>query len=212
MSGLAAPLGMEFGIVAFSSLFAMMDPIAAAPIFISMTAQAAERRRQLAIRASITAGIALLVFAVAGSHVFSFFHITVPAFQIAGGLLFLLSSLKTLQGAKHEGADAAHDADPSIVPLGIPVIAGAGSLSTVMVLAAQARHQAEHFALTAAIIANVIICLVILLISPAIVKRLGPSATEVISKVMGLITAVIGVQFIINGLTAVILEASKKMA
>ena len=90
-------LPLEFGVLAFSSLFAVVNPIAAAPVFVALTKGAeARRRRSIALRATLTALLAMLLFSLAGGAIFSFFHITVPAFQIAGGILFLMMAIKTL--------------------------------------------------------------------------------------------------------------------
>jgi len=201
-----APTPIEFGVLSFSSLFAMINPVSAAPIFVSLTRNRVEQRKRTAMRASVTSLITLGLFATAGGAIFGFFGITVPAFQIAGGLLFLISSLRVLQGLpEHEEAGESENADPSVVPLGIPLIAGAGSISTVMVLAGQARGHLHQIALGSAILVNFLLTLVILLLAPAIVSKLGQSGQGIMSKVMGLLTAVIGVQFIINGVSAAIM-------
>ncbi len=198
---------VQFGVLAFSSLFAMVNPVSAAPIFVQLTRNRIEKRKQTAVRASFTALVALALFASAGGAIFGFFGITVPAFQIVGGLLFTISSLRVLQGIPEHSEESMTDsADPSVVPIGIPLIAGAGSISTVMVLAGQARGQLYSAALGAAILLNVILTLVILLAAPRIVAKIGSSGQEVMAKIMGLLTAVIGVQFIINGGTTVITE------
>lgn len=198
---------MEFGVLAFSSLFAMINPVSAAPIFIQLTQRQANRRRRTALNASLTALITLGLFASGGGAIFSFFGITVPAFQIAGGILFTISGIRVLQGLpEHEEVGDDENADPSIVPIGIPLIAGAGAISTVMVLAGQARNQFYWAALALAILANAVLTYVVLAGSPAIVKRMGASGQAVLSKVMGLLTAVIGVQFILNGGSTVVID------
>jgi MarC family membrane protein len=153
--------------------------------------------------------VILAVFAAAGGAIFAFFGITVPAFQIAGGFLFTLMSIRALQG--HDERDVPDDekGDPSIVPLGIPVIAGPGAISTVMVLVGQAQDGMRRAALGAAIGANILLTLIILLAAPAIVSRIGTTGQRIVSKIMGLITAVIGIQFIINGVTTVLTEILK---
>ncbi|MBS1718777.1 MAG: NAAT family transporter [Armatimonadetes bacterium] len=193
---------VQFGILAFSSLLAMLDPIAAAPVFLQLTSGRPERRREVAFKASIAAFVALGLFAVAGGVILSFFGITVPAFQIAGGLLFLLSAIKALHGHESHASQAA-PSDPSIVPIGIPLIAGAGSISTVMVLSGQARNSWLQAALGGAILVNILIVFLVLRVSPMLARKLGDSGQEALSKVFGLLAAVLGVQFIINGLTAV---------
>ncbi|MGI8923394.1 MAG: MarC family protein [Fimbriimonadales bacterium] len=205
----AGPL--EYGILAFTSLVAMTDPIAAAPMFLQLTSKRAEKRTKTAFRASLTAMIALLLFALTGTAIFGFFGITIPAFQIAGGLILVLSSLKALQGIPdHDGAGASEEADPAVVPIGIPLIAGAGSISTVMMLAGQAQGRLHQAALGGAIVGACVITLAVLLAAPKIVSRLGEAGTHIMTKVMGLLTAVIGVQFILNGVTAVVLDVMKE--
>src|SRR5678816_2916596 len=130
---------LQFVILAFSSLFSVINPIWAAPIFVAVTGRTPGERRRVAVRACLAAGAVLAVFAVAGGAIFSFFGITVPAFQIAGGMLFTILSLREVQGDRHVPADELDNADPSIVPLGIPVIAGPGAISAVMVLIGQTQ-------------------------------------------------------------------------
>jgi len=202
-------LPLEFGILAFSSLFAVVNPIAAAPVFVALTKGAEARgRRSIALRATVTALLAMLLFSLAGGAIFSFFHITVPAFQIAGGILFLMMAIKTLESGDEREAEAP-TGDPSVVPLGIPLIAGAGALSTVTVLAGQAPGALHRLALGGAILLTAVATLVILLISPLLVSRLGSAGQTIISKLMGLLEAVIGVQFMINGVSTIVMELMK---
>jgi multiple antibiotic resistance protein len=206
-----ATTSLQFGVLAFSSLFAMINPISAAPMFVSLTKTRARQRKRTAFKASITALITLGLFATAGGAILSFFGITVPAFQIAGGILFLISSLRVLQGMpEHEGTENDGGLDPAVVPIGIPLIAGAGSISTVMVLEGQARTNLDQVALGGAILINAVLTLIILLAAPKLVSRLGDSGQSVMSKIMGLLTAVIGVQFILNGIGTVILGLMRK--
>jgi multiple antibiotic resistance protein len=203
-------LDFDFAFVAFSSLFSIINPISTAPIFVAMTAGGIDRRKT-AWRTSISAGITLAIFAAMGGAIFAFFGITVPAFQIAGGILFTLISVQTLMNGKEEIPEDEAGADPSIVPLGIPMIAGPGAISTVMVLIGQAQDGFRVFALGAAILVNIILTLLILLASPWIVKRLGVTGQKITAKVMGLITLVIGVQFVINGSASVFTDILKSV-
>jgi multiple antibiotic resistance protein len=205
----AAPL--EFGILAFSSLFAMVNPISAAPIFVELTRRHEERRRQMAIKACLAAAAALFLFATAGGAIFSFFGITVAAFKIVGGLIFTIGSVRELLGEeRRREAGEESEADPTIVPIGIPLIAGAGAISTVMMLAGQARDHLHQAALMGAIGANIVLAMIVLILAPSIVRRLGSSGQEILSKVMALLTAVIGVQFILDGGAMVIVELIRK--
>ncbi|HYX22448.1 MAG TPA: MarC family protein [Thermoanaerobaculia bacterium] len=196
----------KFVVLAFSSLFSVINPIEAAPIFVSLTAGAPHDRRRMALRASAAAALILAVFALTGGAIFSAFGITLPAFQIAGGILFTSMGLNTLtHDERHERTGPVSTADPSIVPLGMPLIAGPGAISTVMVLVGQARDGGHRMALAIAIAANILLTLVILLAAPGLVARIGVTGQRIVSKIMGLITAVIGVQFVLNGVETVAL-------
>ena len=196
----------SFGLLAFSSLFSVINPISAAPIFVALTHGIPGRRRRAAVRACLSALAVLAVFAAAGGAIFAFFGITVPAFQIAGGFLFALMSVRTLQGDDERDVPDDEKADPSVVPLGIPVIAGPGAISTVMVLVGQAQDAMRRAALGVAIGVNILLTFLILLAAPAIVSKIGTTGQRIVAKIMGLITAVIGIQFIINGVTTVLTE------
>lgn len=197
---------LEFGILSFSSLFAMVNPISAAPIFVQLTQKTPEKRKRTAVTASLTALATLLIFATAGGAIFNFFGITVPAFRIVGGILFASEGMQVLMGKASKSSDEELEEgeDPSVVPIGIPLIAGAGAISTVMVLAGQAQTRPLQAGLGAAIIANIVLTYAVFAASPFIVNRMTRSAQNILAKIMGLLTAVIGVQFILNGSMAVL--------
>ncbi|HWC65539.1 MAG TPA: MarC family protein [Thermoanaerobaculia bacterium] len=195
----------NFGLLAFTSLFTVINPISAAPIFVGMTTdRSAGERRKAALKSSLAAGATLLVFEAAGGLIFSFFGITVPAFQIAGGVLFTMISIKTLNDGREEVEADAGGGDPSIVPLAIPTIAGPGAISTVMALVGQASSYRHRAALAGAIGVAIAITWIVLLAAPWIVEKIGRTGQRIVAKIMGLITCVIGVQFVINGITPVL--------
>ncbi|MEP6994572.1 MAG: NAAT family transporter [Acidobacteriota bacterium] len=201
----------KFIVLAFSSLFSVINPIEAAPIFVSMTQGFPRERRSIAVRACLAAALILSIFALTGGAIFGLFGITLPAFQIAGGILFTTMGLTTLRSddRRDRTEDASPKGDPSIVPLGMPLIAGPGAISTVMVLVGQARDGGHRMALAVAIAANILLTLLILLSAPTFVARIGETGQRIVSKVMGLITAVIGVQFVLNGVETVALAILK---
>ncbi|MFN2386078.1 MAG: MarC family protein [Thermoanaerobaculia bacterium] len=197
----------RFALLAFSSLFAVINPISAAPIFVALTAGSSAERPRIAWRACIAATAVLVFFAAAGGAIFSFFGITVPAFQIAGGILFTIMSIRAMQnGVKEIPAEDDSRADPAVVPLGIPVIAGPGAISTVMALVGQAQDGMSRAALGAAILVSMLLTLLILLAAPGIVSRVGRTGQRIVTRVMGLITAVVGIQFVINGVRTVLVD------
>jgi multiple antibiotic resistance protein len=203
----------KFALLAFSSLFSVINPIEAAPIFVTLTAGNPGQRRRAAFKACFAAAVILALFAATGGAIFAFFGITLPAFQIAGGILFTIMGLSTLQHDDREPRTGeAPRGDPSIVPIGIPLIAGPGAISAVMVLVGQARDGIHRVALAGAIAANVVLTLLVLLAAPWLVARIGETGQRIVAKIMGLITAVIGVQFVLNGVETValaILKASR---
>jgi MarC family membrane protein len=195
----------QFALLAFTSLFSVINPVAAAPIFAALAPGTAPERRRMALRACLAAAAVLALFAAAGGAIFAFFQITVPAFQIAGGVLFTMMSLREMDDAGRQVTrEDAEKLDPSVVPLGIPVIAGPGAISAMMVLVGQARDGAHRIGLAAALAASILITLGVLLAAPAIVEKIGRTGQRVVAKIMGLVTVVIGVQFILNGVTTVL--------
>src|SRR6202789_1568099 len=137
---------VRFSVLALSSIFFLVDPFAALPTFLAVTAgQDDAKRRKTARKASLTAFVVLTTFAVAGSFIFKMFGITLPAFEIAGGVILLLIGLDMLEAKRSptqessgETAEAASKDDVGIVPLGIPMLAGPGAITSVMVLVGQA--------------------------------------------------------------------------
>src|ERR1700743_1444691 len=150
---------VRFSLLAFSSVFFLVDPFAAIGSFLAITAGAApERRKRMAFKASLTCFIVLTSFAIAGQFIFSLFGIKLPAFEIAGGLILLLIGIDMLeakrsptQESSDETQEAAHKEDAGIVPLGIPMLAGPGAISSVMVLVAQAGTKWQLSAILLAI-------------------------------------------------------------
>ncbi len=139
-----APL-VRFSVLALSSIFFLVDPFAAIPSFLAITGSASpERRKRMARKGALTCFIVLTSFAVAGQLIFKMFGITLPAFEVAGGLILLLIGLDMLearrsptQEAKGDAEEATAKEDAGIVPLGIPMLAGPGAISSVMVLVGQ---------------------------------------------------------------------------
>jgi len=142
LAGLSSSAYVRFSLLALSSIFFLVDPFAALPTFLAVTAGAnRQRRRMMARKASLTAWVVLSAFSLAGQYLFRIFGITLPAFEIAGGIILLLIGLDMLQAkrsptqeSQEEAAAAASKEDAGIVPLGVPMLAGPGSITSVMVL------------------------------------------------------------------------------
>lgn len=196
---------LAFGALCASSLFTVVDPLGVAPIFASMTARAdAKARRRTALRACLTALVVLALFATSGSALLRLFGVTIEAFRIAGGILFAVLGLSMLRGEGHEAGDGASPEDPSVVPLGVPLIGGPGAMTTVMVLAGQAESAAHVTMLGLAVLIVLALTYALLSVAPALLSRFGPTGVALTTRVMGLVVLVIGVQLVIDGVVPVV--------
>jgi multiple antibiotic resistance protein len=200
---------LAFGLLCFSSLFTIIDPLAAAPIFVAMTdGSSAVERRRTAVRACAVALGLLLTFAVFGSLILRTFGVTIDAFRIAGGILFVGMALRMLTGSEgHERQEAGKTgADPAVVPLGMPIICGPGAMSTVMVLMGQSTTSLDIAAFFIALVVVIAATALFLVVSPFALRFIGRSGVHVVTQVMGLIVCVIGIQFVIDGVRPVVVE------
>ncbi|MDE3106214.1 MAG: NAAT family transporter, partial [Acidobacteriota bacterium] len=206
LAGLERSAIVRFSLLAFSSIFFLVDPFAALPTFLAVTAgeNAAERRRT-ALKASLTALIFLAAFAVAGEYIFRLFGITLPAFEIAGGIILLLIGLDMLEAKRSPTQEAMGDAeeaaikeDAGIVPLGIPMLAGPGAITSVMVLVGQAQTMWQMAAIMAAIVITAAICYLVLGNSDRVATALGETGIRVLVRIMGLLLVALAVQYFVN--------------
>jgi multiple antibiotic resistance protein len=205
-----APL-VRFSVLALSSIFFLVDPFAAIPSFIAITSGVdTQRRKRMARKAALTCFIVLTSFALAGQFIFSIFGITLPAFEIAGGLILLLIGLDMLeakrsatQEASGDTEEAAAKEDAGIVPLGIPMLAGPGAISSVMVLVGTVP-SIWHWQMGAILGAIAVTCLVsygVLAGAGKIKTVLGETGIRILVRIMGLLLVALAMQFFVNGLT-----------
>jgi multiple antibiotic resistance protein len=200
---------LDFATTAFVSILFLVDPPGTVPAFMVLTAgYSPERRRRTALVASLTATLTLMGFATAGNVVFQVLGLTLPAFQIAGGLILFLVALDMIRAQRltqegpaemKEGSEAA---DVAIAPLAIPMLAGPAALSTVTVLMAQAKGPAQVAQVFGAIALTGLTCYVTLRLAEPIQRRLGTTGVHILGRVLGLVLAGIAVQFVLNGLKA----------
>lgn len=200
---------LRFALVAFTAIFFVVDPFLAVPLFLAVTANDdAEKRRQMALRAAVAAGVTLSVFAVAGGVLFRIFGISLGAFKIAGGLMLFLMAIDMMQAhpsrtrtTDEEQAEGQEKEDVAIVPMAIPFLSGPGAIATVMVLMSRAQGSATRIAAVFASIALTSLAAWLLLRSATRVQRhLSRTALNVLTRVFGLLLAAIAVEFVIGGL------------
>ena len=202
---------IEYTLLAFGSLFVIVDPFATVPAFIAMTPRdTPEQRIRMARLASVVMAAVLLIFAVAGKIIFKLLGITMPAFQIAASIVLLVVALDMLRAQRsrvvetsEETSAAAEKADIAITPLAVPMLAGPGAISTVILLQSRAGDVAQHVALYLCIVAVAFASYLIFRVSARGAEWLNPIALKITTRIMGLLLAAVAVQFMINGLKAV---------
>jgi multiple antibiotic resistance protein len=199
---------LKYALLTFSSLFAIVDPFAAIPAFLAMTARDTfEQRRRMAGTACTVCWIVMSLFAVLGPFIFRAMNITLPAFQIAGGLVLLLSALDMLRAKKsplretpEETEEGMSKDDIAITPLAIPMLAGPGAITTAIVLAGHAEDWAQRGIFFVAIAAVSAATYLILTVAARGARRFPSTILNIVTRLMGLLLAAIGVQFILTAL------------
>ncbi|MGH7519922.1 MAG: MarC family protein [Gemmatimonadales bacterium] len=192
----------------FTSILFIVDPFAVIPTFLAMTVRdSPAQRRVLARRGAWTCAITLTAFALGGSMIFKVFGITIGAFKIAGGVLIGLNALDMVQARRSqqretpvETAEGIEKDDIGIIPLGVPMLAGPGAISTVMVLALGTKSPAATAAVYGSIVLTAVISYLVLSAATLVERRLGQTGMRILTRLMGLVLSAIAVQFIIDGI------------
>jgi multiple antibiotic resistance protein len=202
---------VRFSVLALSSIFFLVDPFAAIGSFIAITANAdAARRKRMARKGALTCFIVLTTFAIAGQLIFRMFGITLPAFEIAGGLILLLIGLDMLEAKRSptqevsgDAAEACNKEDAGIVPLGIPMLAGPGAISSVMVLVGQTPRflSWEMGAILGSIAVTAFASYWVLAAADRVRTVMGETGIRILVRIMGLLLVALAMQFFVNGLT-----------
>ena len=198
----------EYILLAASSLFVIVDPLATAPAFLAMTPNdTPEQRLRTAKVACCTLAAVLLVFSVAGMAIFKVFGITMPAFQIAASIVLLIIALdmlrvqrSRLQETREEKQAGTEKNDIAVTPLAIPMLAGPGAISTTILLQNEARTIPQHIALYGCIVAVALATYLIFRLAVRGARWLNPIAMSIAIRVMGLLLAAIAVQFMLNAI------------
>jgi len=205
-------INFSFIILTFSSLFALINPIGITPILLSMTEGDDDiEYKNIVKKGILTAYIILTIFTLMGDLIFKFYGITIYAFMIAGGILFLRNSFDMIDSKVSREAstpletkEAIKKEDISITPIGIPLIAGPGAITSVMLLSSQTNTFIDKCIVHINIIITLLLTYIILLLGKKISKKIGTTGIRIIQRIMGLILLVISIQFIINGILLLI--------
>ncbi len=207
---------MDFGLSVFAAIFAIVNPVGNLTFFVALTeGYTKELKRSVVNKVILVASATLLIFALAGNYIFMIFHTSIPAFRIAGGLLLFSIGFVMVWGGRpgtklteRDRSEALEKEVVGAVPLGIPMFAGPGSITTVMVYMADASSPSLDLFKIAmillAIIATMAASYVLLVHSEKIVRRMGRIGALAFSRIMGLILAAIAIQIIIVGVFGVV--------
>ena len=203
---------MTVFILCLTTLFTLISLIGIAPLLVVMIKRfSKDEKVKIARKGSATALKTLLLFAILGSLIFSFFGITLEAFQIMGGILFFRNGLRMLDAkvgrsrtTPAEQEESQESDDIAISPIGIPLIAGPGAITATMLLSSQTPQIYSYLTLGLSIMIVLTFVYVILRNGDVLMRVLGTSIMRIIQRLMGLILLVIAVQFVINGTISVI--------
>ncbi|WP_204114628.1 MarC family protein [Shimia biformata] len=198
-------MDISFLITAFVTLFVIIDPIGLMPLFVALTQGASvAERRSIALRSCATALALLTVFTFFGESVLGFVGISMPAFRIAGGVLLFLTALDMLferrTKRREDQAEEEETPDPSIFPLALPLIAGPGSIATVILLAGQNPSLMGSVMVLGVAAAVLLVVLAFFLLAPMLERLLGRTGINIATRLLGMLLAALAVQFILTGL------------
>ena len=204
-------MSTQFAIEAFVAIFAIVNPIGNIPFFVTLTqGYNPKEKKDVIVKIVVVAIAVLVIFGLIGNYIFMLFGITIPAFGIAGGILLLSIAFSMLHGQKPRTKLTQQDREEAlareavgIVPLGIPMFAGPGAITTIMIYMSRQTGVFDMFAVFASIFATMAVSFILLTYSDRIFSRMGRMGALAISRIMGLILAAIAIQFIIDGVIGV---------
>ncbi len=202
---------LDLFISAFVTLFVVIDPPGCAPIYASLTSGAnASQRRSMAIRATLIAGAILIFFAVLGEALLAFLHIDLDSFRIAGGIMLFIIAVDMVFEKRTERREQRAEKimatpeveDVSVFPMAMPMIAGPGSIASVMLLVSQNQGIERASVIFAALLAVLLLTMAALLAAGPLMRVMGQKAEAVITRLLGVLLAALAAQFVIDGLKA----------
>ena len=208
---------LDLFLSAFATLFVVIDPPGCAPIYAGLTHGATRAQaRSMALRASFIAGIILLIFALFGENLLAALHIELDAFRIAGGIMLFVIALDMVfekrtqrreeraEKIKSQGISGPEVEDVSVFPMAMPMIAGPGSIATIMLLMSRSQGTEQTLVVLAALAAVLVLTLLALIAAGPLMKLLGASVEAVITRLLGVLLAALAAQYVIDGLKAVL--------
>jgi multiple antibiotic resistance protein len=204
---------LAFALVNFAAIFFVVDPFAVIPLFLSITrGDDTRKKRRTALKAAIVTTVTLLAFAASGSLIFRLFGITLGAFRIAGGILLFLLALDMVRAqnsrvrvSPEEESEGVEREEVAIIPLGIPMLAGPGSIAIVIVLMSHARGSLPHMGIVVGcILLTGVLTYLILRAAVLLEHTLRQTGLNILNRVMGLLLAAVAVQFVVNGVAEVL--------
>lgn len=202
---------LELFVSAFVTFFVVIDPPGCAPIYASMTGSASARaRRDMAVRAIIIASVILAIFAVFGNNLLNALGITLDSFRVAGGIMLFIIALEMVfekrtqrrEDRAQEINDDDEVEDVSVFPMAMPMIAGPGSIATIMLLFNEYSTLEEHLVIGGALVSVLLLTLLALLAAGPLLKLLGQRLETVITRLLGVLLAALAAEFVIAGLKA----------
>ena len=199
---------MDFLILSIISLITLINPVGIIPTYLSIIENFSKKeQKDITFKASLIAFIILIIFAIMGGFIFNFFNLTLYGFKIVGGILFFKiglnmveSKISRTKSTPKEEQEALSKEDITYTPLGIPLIAGPGAITSVMLLSENVITIPEKILFILAIMICIIITYIILIASKKLSKMIGTTGIRIIQRIMGIILMVIAVQFIFDGL------------
>lgn len=201
---------LDLAFNSFVTLVVVVDPLGLAPIFAGLTkGYSRERKKEAAIRGTIVGAIILFLFAVVGDSLLGALGIGLPAFRIAGGALLFILSLDMIfarpSGMRsrtiRDQEEDSYEEDIAIFPLAIPLLAGPGAITGVL-LYTGGRDTLEILTVLGVLVAILVLTLLSLLLAPRVMDFFGESGTNVLSRVLGVLLAALAVQFMLDGIKA----------
>jgi multiple antibiotic resistance protein len=202
---------IELFMSAFITLFVVIDPPGCAPIYASLTSGASKaQRRSMAYRAILIAGAILVFFAMLGEALLNFLHIDLDSFRIAGGIMLFIIAIDMVFEKRTERREQRAEKlmeteevdDVSVFPMAMPMLAGPGSIASVMLLVSQNHGLDRAIVIFAALLAVLLLTLVALLTAGPIMRAIGQKGEAIITRLLGVLLAALAAQFVVDGLKA----------